>query len=222
MDDFDFLEAVWNRAKSEGSIVRFGVCTGGEAGWFFPRDWPGPRPRPQIQLHRPYYEDGDRPTRGRNNGTVLTPEELRNELITLAHEYGHFASWNGRTPAAEWARYFETAKKRSVLTDEFSAHNTGLTDIEFTRLLGEALQTGLAADEIEMIMREEALAWEIGRDVLASLQYDHLDEYDTKAKVGLHNHRVRLGIEQFAPGECELCAAEVARDAGRSGSEGVA
>jgi hypothetical protein len=213
MDDFDVYLAACEKAKGAGAIVRFGVCVGGEAGYFFPWNWPaeagGKKPRPEIKIHRPHAEKGDAPTRGRNNGTAFTDVELRTELETFAHEYGHFVSWKGRTSAEDWLCYFEAAKKRSAVSTEFQAAVSADTSaVEFCHQLGETMQVKLTADERDMIMREETRAWEFGRELLVELGYEHLDEYDAHANRGLHHHRVRLGIERFAPDSCPICAAE--------------
>ncbi len=62
---------------------------------------------------------------------------------------------------------------------------------------------------VNVIMKEETLAWEVGRELLADLGYEGLDKFDAQSAQGLHHHRVRLGLEPFAPENCAMCSDEV-------------
>jgi len=52
-----------------------------------------------------------------------------------------------------------------------------------------------------MTVREETLAWAIGREVLAELGLVNIVAYDQRTARGLHLHRYRLGLEEAWPGD---------------------
>jgi hypothetical protein len=175
--------ALWRRAEAEGAWVRyFGADHGGRAGWFHSRQDPrrAKQLRPEITIVRPYYiPPMNQPSRERQAGHP--PPSLHEELTTLAHEYGHFSSYRGRTPPDEYERYFAAQVKR----DELGINNR------------DAVMLGLNDEERERIMREETLAWVIGREVLTELGAIDFALYDDRTKRGLHNHRYRLGIDEL-------------------------
>jgi hypothetical protein len=192
IDVFPFYERLWRRAQRDGVFVHYrGIMLNGEAGYFASRHTEGRKP--EIAIARPYYANDDTPARERIAGAPMPAPDLVEELITLAHEYGHWQSYSGRTLRYDWERYFATAKKR----DAVSARVDGAAQ-------RDALRVELNDDDRERIVREETMAWVIAREVLSELALDD-DEFwaafERHAKQGLHNHRYRLGLDELWPGD---------------------
>lgn len=204
MDFFPIYEALWRRAQAEGARVQYvGPRRGEPAGYFHPK-------HRTIAVTRPYYRSPSKePTRESNAPPHLPQPDLLAELITLAHEYGHFRSWAGRTDRAEYEVYDAIAKRRDVITaEEVARMPKGLTKQEWNDRLRRALYDGLDDDARARILREETLAWEAGREVLAELGHTDFTLYDERTRTGLHNHRYRLGMEDLWPGDVAEAATE--------------
>jgi len=93
-DLFAIYEALWRRAETEGAWVHYDGLTGhGMAGYFAARE--DDELNPMIAITRPYYIEIDEPTRESNAPIPYAQPDIDQELITLAHEYGHFRSWAG-------------------------------------------------------------------------------------------------------------------------------
>ncbi len=198
MDVFPIYEQLWRRAQAEGARVKYiGWRPGNHAGYFDAVDYT----RPVIALTRPYYKSpSTEPTRESNAPEEVPQPDLLEELLTLAHEYGHFRSWAGRTERAEHELYYAVTTRRGAATDEATAQMPeGLDVTEQNNRLRAALQAALNDDDRGRIMREEALAWEVGREVLVELGFDDLTRYDERTRTGLHFHRYRLGMEDLWP-----------------------
>jgi len=202
-DVFPIYQALWRRAEAEGVFVGYvGVVGNGEAGYFHSREDPVRKRKPMIAITRPYYKSpGNEPTRESNAPSASAQPDLRAELFTLAHEYGHFRSWAGRTERVEWDAYTAVAVRRDELTKQLHAESPDADGPTFNARLREAMQTKLSADDRDRIVREETLAWDIGREVLAELGLGDFHEYDERARNGLHNHRYRLGMDDLWPGD---------------------
>jgi hypothetical protein len=75
----------------------------------------------------------------------------------------------------------------------------GLVPAEQNERMRRALHEGLDDEARERIVREETLAWAIGRETLVQLGLHDLTRYDQRTRIGLHNHRYRLGLEDAWP-----------------------
>ena len=162
----------------------------------------GRPPVPHIRLLRPHYEKVNEPTRGRNAGAPkdLPPPDLLYELVTLAHEFGHFESWRHRTPREQWLKYDAVTERRGRTTREVRAGARERGELgRVDELLRAALQQELNDAECAMILEEEALAWSIGREVLAECGFADWTAYDDRERLRLHNHRYRLGLDELWP-----------------------
>jgi hypothetical protein len=188
---FPEYEALWRRIQNDGVFVRYDASGRGEEGYFEHNrnpilvdegkwEW-----GPVIAVCRDYYTTPvDEPTDHRNNGEKV---DLQREFITLAHEYGHCLSYRGGTPRPTWEGYHRAATHRDQLIDVLSAVRcrNGLTQ-------RDRLRSRLSGREKRLIVEEETLAWQLGR----ALVPDHLlDEYDWRARHGVHCHRFRMGME---------------------------
>jgi hypothetical protein len=203
-DIFAIYEALWRRAKNEGAFVHYGgLQRWGEAGYFNDRQDSRRRVQrsPEILIYRPYYRSDAMPSRHCIEGQP--DPDLRAELATLAHEYGHFASYSGRTPRPDWDVYKQTAIDRNEVEEELAAplRDKGLTPTEFHDRVRTGLALRLGNDGIDRIVGEETLAWVIGREVLVEYGADdeYLDFYDNRTRIGLHNHRYRLNRDDLWP-----------------------
>lgn len=174
LDDlFAIYVALWRTASTEGAFVRYE--SGGarsEAGWFHPRDeFAGP----EIVIVRPFYGNQTEPSDSRTDGQ---PVDLLGELITLAHEYGHFRSWSDDRP--RWDAYYAALLRREQVFD--AAVGDGAARwLEVARLV--------SSPEKQLILEEEARAWRTGR---AHVPVGLLAEYDLRATAGVEAHRARL------------------------------
>jgi len=198
MDDvYPVYERLWRRAQAEGAIVRYeGLAPNGEAGWFHPTYYP----KPTIIVMRPYYKEDDQPARDSNAPPPLAQPNIHEELITLAHEYGHFRSWAGRTERSKYNLYDVAAERRDAITAEvISKMPEGLSKQEHWERRRTAVRAALGADDLTRIIGEETLAWEVGREVLAELGLTDFALYDERMRRGLHYHRYRLGIDELRP-----------------------
>ncbi|MBN1608795.1 MAG: hypothetical protein JW940_19365 [Polyangiaceae bacterium] len=195
-DVFVLYEALWRTLEGLGVAVVYGGLWE-EDGDFHPDPWETGKDSPKITISRPYYADPPWPNQHRNRGgSALPPPDLLLELVTLAHEGGHFLSWKERTPRSEWQRYFGAAKKRDQIIAEVP--RGGSTD-EYNDRLRAAMQSSLRAEQIELILTEEALAWRIAQELLAGVGFDDFEYYEAAMRKGLHCHRYRLGLDELWP-----------------------
>lgn len=183
---FEIYAVLWKRAQAEGALVLYkGASPAGEAGWFDAPHRTGELP--SITIVRSHYIQVDEPHEGRNDGG---PVDIPSELITLAHEYGHFRSWLCETPRPQWETYLKAAKARDKaygldMAGEFKVIPT------WTSRLPDAQK--------QLILEEEGKAWSIGRRVLTELDFEAWAAYEKGERLGLHNHRYRLGLDGAWP-----------------------
>ena len=197
-DMFSIYRALWERAEKQGALIRYnGLMADGE-GSFYPAPGRNGIATPTIEIGRPYYDRIDAPSQSRNaSGQEKLPApDLLCETATLAHEVGHFLSWKERTSPDEYKEYFNAAKVRDMAwdgvpsTDDVDAYNDGIR---------AAAQSVLTSQQIERILAEEQLAWDIGREVLVDLGFDEWTYYARRESDGLYFHRYRLGVEALRP-----------------------
>src|SRR4051812_39054532 len=105
-DVFPHYRALWKRLPEDELYIHYtGPSVEGEAG-FFQHD------PPSIGICRPHYTDPDEPSTGRND---CVPVKLADEMLTLAHEYGHFLSFSGATRREIWNSYHRAVVRRDEL-----------------------------------------------------------------------------------------------------------
>ena len=184
---------IWSGAEAEGAFVNYyGISARGEAGYFHAREGEGRKPI--IAIVRPYYVTDEKPSRRRNNGIDVTDDEMRAEMMTLAHECGHFRSWlrardAGGAARVEWLAYQDVARRRDAIADRIPRNAE-----DFYARLREANQRDLSDEDRRRIVNEETAAWRIGREALEQVGYDRLDEYDLRAEAGPQIYRYHLGM----------------------------
>lgn len=203
-DYFPVYEALWRRAEAEGASVRFGVLAYGAAGYFQPPNKDNGPFKPLISIHRPYYQEGQQPSRSRNLGApaVMPAPDILAELVTLAHEYGHLMSWKGRTRPEEWGLYHAVAIKRDVAWNAAArALPKELECLEWNNRMRDAMWTALSEDDRSRIVAEEEFAWAIAREVLEELGFGDWRMFNERCAREVHNHRYRLGLDDLWPGD---------------------
>jgi hypothetical protein len=175
---FAAYEALWRRIQSDGVWVHYnGLAT--HEGGHFAHDGCGRKKKPEIQITRSFYRmPQDEPTELLNHGQ---PGNVKDELLILAHEYGHYLSWKGETPSEKWNEYHAAAFHRDGVVKQVG---------------WDAVRAALSEDEKQLISDEEDLAWRLGRRFIPD---DLHAEYDEKARRGVHNHRYRLGLDELWP-----------------------
>ena len=140
MGRWDSLKALWDRACSEGVCVCYELSSEEHAdlsGWFHedPRET-----GPQIGIMRSQCPGAiDEPERG---------DFEVDDLITLAHEYGHFRSWKDWTEGknAGWGEYRDARElfkvsplglterqKKAILAEEEQAWARGVVTLKWSR-----------------------------------------------------------------------------------------
>lgn len=179
---FPYYEALWRRTPVEELYIHYeGWSLGGESGYFH-HEGQG-NGNAKIVIVRPHYTAFDEPTMDRNDGKHV---DLAAEMITLAHEYGHFLSFSGSTPRETWDAYYRVALHRDQVHDALA---TGAS-------IPEALGEALSAEEQQLILTEETTAWDLGRQFIPErLQ----PEYERRARHGVHCHRYLLGLDPQPP-----------------------
>jgi hypothetical protein len=122
-----------------------------EAGWFSPA--PNGQPPPLIVVYRPSHQD--------------VPGDVLQELLTLAHEFGHFRSFGKdlRTAAYEAAIEVPHAEWPTLDTRSRNA-----------------------------ILQEEMRAWQLGREALEGIGFTDWGAFDTRQRESLAGYRSRLEI----------------------------
>ena len=178
-DLFEIYVALWKTASIEGAFVHYeGRGERGEAGWFHPRD---ELAGPEIVIVRPFYGNATEPSDSRTDGQ---PVDLQSELVTLAHEYGHFRSWSDDRP--RWNAYYAALLHRDRVYDD-AVGDDAARWLEVARRL--------SLEEKHLILQEEERAWTTGR---AHVPGWLLAGYDVSATAGVEEHRARLFA---APGD---------------------
>jgi hypothetical protein len=97
--------------------------------------------KPEIQITRAFYRTPqDEPTELLSNGQ---PANVEDELLTLAHEYGHYLSWKGETARKTWEQYHAAAFHREGVVKESG---------------WDAVQRALSVAEKQLVSDEETRA----------------------------------------------------------------
>jgi hypothetical protein len=201
-DIFGIYAELWKRAEAEGAYVSYQGANVEMAGYFVPND------PPNIAIYRPYYHSPPyAPSRHRIDGAPLGPPDLMAELCTLAHEYGHFRSYLDSVRHPTWLKYHEAVRAREAIE---AAVRQSAAKSESTPALNNRLRAAIVArlerEQIELIIDEETLAWALGRDTLIALGFTDLAYYDERTRMGVHNYRYRLAIDDLWPEDSETVA----------------
>jgi len=144
----------------------------------FERNWSGRGPRIWI-----FRELADMP-RGVSTDhgarfvvdVPAAPLVMRDELCTLAHEFGHHQSWARLGATEEWQAY-----ERAALS---------LRD-----------RDSVTAEESLLILAEEERAWDLGREALSAHGVPSWPYFDERRTRGLENYRVICRRADPAPEE---------------------
>ncbi|HEY1695118.1 MAG TPA: hypothetical protein VGG39_23280 [Polyangiaceae bacterium] len=190
---FTTYSAFWRRIESEKVCVRYDSPSNryAEVGYFDHkggnyenRRAPFGERGPCVAICRlSYPEPLDQPSEYRTDGVAV---DLRDEMVTLAHEYGHCLSFRGQTPRKEWDAYFAAASRRDQVVD--ARRSAGASDVEGDR---KALAEALSDAEKALIIREEELAWRLGRSELPKELHPALDQ---RVAIVLSKQRYSWGI----------------------------
>jgi len=175
---FPAYVSLWRRIQSEGVWIHYNGLATDEDGHFVP-DGCGSRKAPEIQLTRSrYMSPQHEPSEFLNTGLRAN---IQKELITLAHEYGHYLSWKSPTTRPRWDRYHAVASRRDRIAGQAG---------------WDAVAGGLSYEEKGLVVDEESLAWSLGRPFVP----EHLlAEFDERARRGIHYHRFRLWLDELWP-----------------------
>lgn len=189
-DLFPAYAALWRRLPAEALWVHYyGGSARGESG-YFQHDGQGCFKRPEIGILRPFHIDEDEPSMARSDGHLV---DLKAEMCTLAHEYGHYLSWADEASRETWRSYQRAAVLRDQLLDAMTgAHCFNVLTHR------DRLRRRLPGQAKRLIVAEETRAWELGRDLIPE---GLRAEYDDDAVHGVHCHRYRLGIDPLWPGD---------------------
>ncbi len=213
MDVFGAYGTLWERAKAAGACVHYyddkdersdlHSDSSGATGWFL-ANVDIDDGQPIIQLYRRECDDDSfAPNRCRGpHGAELPPPDLKAELITLAHEYGHLLSFLEKTPRSEWGAFKAAERKRdAALQAAKDQLSDGMSRADVDERVRAALREALTDEERMRILNEEALAWTLGREALSELEMVEFGRFDGRRTSGLHSHRCRLGMEDPSPGD---------------------
>lgn len=198
-DVFQVYEALWHQAEAEGARVRYDGLTHLD-GWFHPDPYGRGEERPTIAIRRRNHERARVPSRFLNAGAPsdAAQPDLRAELVTLAHEYGHFASWKERTARATWQLYYQAARRRDAAWGAVDVDTVaGEGDSEYNERLRSAAREVLTKEQVDLILSEEERAWAFGREALVALGFVDLQSYEEARSRGIRNHRYRLGLDRL-------------------------
>lgn len=156
--------ALWAKFTTEdGVFVSYdGVGENGEGGWFHPGDEATGPGRPKITICRACYPyPSDEPSPVRNDGSVDADDEHRahpdllQELITLAHECGHYVSFT-----------------QGNCTQEYRA----AARAQKTLLKGP--ENIVSKEQETIYMADEHRAWAFGRKELEALGFQEWEAFD--------------------------------------------
>lgn len=152
---------LWSAATAAGAYVSYrGLADNGEAGWFEVLR-SASRPIPKIVVVRARYLPTPQPAWSLNDGNELTTDVLEDELITLAHEFGHYKSWCNSRPAE-----LEPAQEKF-----HSGHR-------------------LTLEEAKLVYDEEVTAWKLAREQLALqgyIAFETLNQHEAASLGTYHN-----------------------------------
>jgi hypothetical protein len=181
---FERYVALWRQIESEGVRLLYDglIFAHGIEGLFIHEGRCEPT-RPEIWISRPTYKQPrNQPLDVHGDGT---PAPIEKELLTLAHEYGHFLSWKGRATDGRWDAYRAAALRRDDIA--VGAGPDGVR-VAWSAAMSEADKT--------LILDEETLAWKLGRP---SIPDELHAEYDEKTRLSLHFYRYRMGFDPLWP-----------------------
>jgi hypothetical protein len=213
----EVYQRLWAHARAGGVVVKFWPFVADVAGRYEHGEATTDEPRrdPLIRIVRrdALVADEDAlPTRERRVGPTLDDDELRRELLTLAHEYGHFVShWESRAAGGSaretWLAYHRSLNKWNEISARFDACEDPR---EQDRRRREAARRELDDTDREQILGEESTAWRHGRRTLEDLGGTEsvLEQCDTRSRESLRFYRVRLGIEQPRPEDAHAAGYE--------------
>ena len=186
---FAAYKSLWKTAEDGGNVwVHYvGQDPNGAAGWFKP-DGRGIFKKPEIAMVRPYYiEPTTEPSDRRSDGA---PVDLRAEIITLAHEFGHYLSWKESTE--------EARKSYRAAIDRWDAIKKKLNKNASAEEERKTVVSTLAETEKNLILAEEERAWRLGRPHVPDTI---VGEYERRKTTGLHFYRYRFGLDELWPDE---------------------
>lgn len=197
---WEVYRALWASLEAEGVRVSYSVfCAGGV---FRPPDGPprGTLPRGWIEIRRVFTPDPpDKPSMVRGEtwvpGHPRAPAHpnLTTDVVILAHEAGHHASWKAGnwTPAyvsADKASKPPPPRKRRDGDEEPRAWERGERQPRFEGQR-HVPKPRVTRDQKRLIMAEEQRAWELARSILARLGFDEWDAFEAQRSVGLGSYR---------------------------------
>ena len=198
MDLFAGYEAAWKRGVDEGCLVAY-QDRWPELGGFFKANH-ADGSQPVINLYRANFKAPRRAaSRMLRDDTPVSDEQLWQELITYAHEFGHFMSFNGVTPRDEWLKYIALEFRRSEIDDRVRTNLSGADVNTLNAELRRVMLAEYTPDDRQRILAEEQLAWSLGRELLSTLGFTDLAVVDARAQHGLHYYRCRFGTEDLWP-----------------------
>ncbi|HEU4411656.1 MAG TPA: hypothetical protein VFS43_40810 [Polyangiaceae bacterium] len=164
-------EPFWRFMQRQKRIIVMyaGPTPDGERGTFCPNDdAPVPCP-PMITVTREHYLTPE--TEPRRERADKVKPDLLDELITLAHEYGHFVSWGEghRTP--------ELVEAGNRL---------------FRRRAGDLQEPCLDASQRDLVLQEEERAWSHGRRALQKTGFEWWPAFDQREQEDLGHYKEML------------------------------
>jgi len=205
MDVFPIYEKLWHMGQDDGAYVHYeewqpkGEMSEGRNGHFDAKTDETPSAKPEIVIGRDSYLAKDRPDRGCNGASLPTPPNLFEELITLAHEFGHYRSF--REDRIRWERYASANFLITWISYRFVGVDLFL-EVPISKdgtSLRQAVYQGLDEQNRNRILDEEMRAWRIGRKILAQLGLIDFARYNEREQSGLQTHRRRLGMDRQWP-----------------------
>jgi hypothetical protein len=186
---FEAYAALWRRIQKEDVYVRYDGKERCMDGYFLHEgdSFRMPdntfRKRPLIAIGKRYAIPEDQPSEHGENGAAV---DLRFELFSLAHEYGHCRSFRDKDTRDVWGRYHLAAKHWEEVFAALPEHAN----------IPAALGAALSEDEKKLIMDEETLAWSLGRPLVPK---DMHSEYDRRASHDLDVHRFHMALIHERP-----------------------
>jgi hypothetical protein len=212
---FDIYKNLWTLAQNAGAFVHYYTWVSldppktehdemGATGWF-DANHDVDEGQPIIRIYRLECDDDSctpSPTRG-PSGAHLPPPDLHEELITLAHEYGHLCSFLGATARPDWDRQHQATEHRTAIMRRICDASRGLRGAEIGKRFRAALTEERPDDERDRLVREETTAWDEGLAVLQRLGLIDFKRYNERREQGLHAHRYRLGLHDAWPSDLE-------------------
>jgi hypothetical protein len=186
---FPLYVALWRRLPTDELWVHYGPGSSRREAGYFQHDGQGGFKRPEIVIVRAYYaEPEDEPSMVRSNGR---PVDLVAEMCTLAHEYGHYLSFSGATSLDRWREYHRAVLHVDELLDKMTARHcyNPLTH-------RDRLRRRLSGREKALIVAEETIAWQLGRQFVPEPLHE---DYDRRAPHGVHCHKFRMGLDPLWP-----------------------